>query len=317
LEHPDYPLISVLIPLYNHEKFIEKCLDSIVEDAYPVKEIVVLDDGSADASARVVQTWYERNAKRLGGRFELKSRENRGVSKTLNELVSLAQGEFIAFVSSDDYLLPGSLSARLDYLLDHPEKMAVIADYIVVDQNDSIMFESGIEQLYHGRKSYLKTPELISYELIFHWCLAGPIYMFRRELFRLIGGHDETLLIEDWDFALRILSSKLMGFVDYPAAAYRLHGENAIYNTSRNIVYNDSNLITVSRHIKDFTGIRKLFLYGTKLKLRGVHAKLTGHNRLRGVLCRRAGRTLISIAKFFYHRFIPLIVKQVPSGNAG
>ncbi len=305
MEHPGQPLISVLIPLYNHEAFIEECLESIVADTYPVKEIVVLDDGSSDGSARVVQAWYERNAKRIDGRFELKSRENRGVSKTLNELVSLAKGEFVAFCSSDDYLLPGSLAARLAYLLDHPDKMAVIADFKVVDRNGEIAIESGIEQLYHGRKSYLERAELISYELIFNWCLAGPVYMFRRELFRIVGGHDEKLLIEDWDFALRILSRGLMGFVDYPAAVYRLHGANAIYNKDREIVHNEANMLTAARHARDFTGIRRLFLYGTKLKLSGVLAKLTGHDRLRGYLCRRTGRALIAIARFCY-RLVPL-----------
>jgi dTDP-4-amino-4,6-dideoxygalactose transaminase/glycosyltransferase involved in cell wall biosynthesis len=307
VEQSDHPLISVLIPLYNHERFIEKCLESIVSDTYPNKEIVVIDDGSTDASVRAVEAWYERNAERIGGRFELISRENRGVSKTLNELVSLAKGDFINFVASDDYLLPGGLATRLDYLLAHPDKMAVIADYIVVDQNDATVIESGIEQLYHGRKNCLANPALISYELIFHWCLAGPISMFRREIFCLIGGYDENLLIEDWEFTLRVLSRNLMGFIDCPAAAYRLHGENAIYNTSRNIVYNDANLITVSRYMRDFTGIRKLFLFGTKLKLTGVHAKLTGRKKLRGVLLRRAGRTLISIARFCYRLFIPLV----------
>ena len=305
----NYPLVSVLVPLYNHERYIKKCLESILEDGYPFTEIVILDDGSRDASVEVARAWHRDNAHRLSGRFELRSRENRGLARTLNELVGLARGEFVILLASDDYLLPGGIRARVDYLLEHREKMAVFADCIVVDQHDAVVHTSGITDVYHGNKEYLAHEKLRTFEIVIRWCVPGPVFMARKEAYRRVGGYDESLVVEDWDFYLRLLAADLLGFVDYLAAAYRIHGGNSAFDKRRAVSLNDSMLRTASKSLGSFTGVKKLFLYGTKLKLSGVHAKLTGQNRLRGFLRRRAGRTIISIARFFYRRFIPLMVK--------
>ena len=103
------PLVSILIPLYNHERFISQCLDSIINDPYPSKEIIVVNDGSTDHSLATVQKWYLKNRDKLSGLFTLKTRGNMGLCRTLNELVSIAQGEYIAVLASDDFLLPGGL----------------------------------------------------------------------------------------------------------------------------------------------------------------------------------------------------------------
>ncbi len=299
------PLVSILVPLYNHEGFIEKCLDSIIEDPYPEKEIVVLDDGSPDSSAQVVRAWHERNAARLGGRFEFKTRENRGVSRTLNELVSMANGDFIAFVSSDDYLLPGGIAARLDYLRQHPEKMAVVADYVVVDQHEATVHTSGIEALYRARKRYLAHPELITYELIFHWCLAGPVYLFRREIFQILGGYDETLAIEDWDFALRILARNQMGFIDYPAAAYRLHGSNSIHDQNRAVLFRNALIATIAKNIRQFNVLQRAFLFALILEHKAAVYKIIKGNRVKRFFCQKIGHELKKKTRWIYHTFFP------------
>src|SRR5512136_2848404 len=101
----NFPLVSIMVPLYKHEAYIGQCLDSILSDTYPHKELIVIDDGSPDGSAEVVRQWQEKNAEKLSGGFTFISRENRGISATLNELIALSRGEYIAIVASDDYLL--------------------------------------------------------------------------------------------------------------------------------------------------------------------------------------------------------------------
>jgi glycosyltransferase involved in cell wall biosynthesis len=127
------PLVSILIPLYNHEHFIAKCLDSVLEDTYPDKEIVIIDDGSKDSSAEVVMQWRSAQSESLPCSFTFISRENRGVTSTLNELVALAQGGLLAILASDDYLLPGGIEARTNYLEQNRDKLAVIGDCKLVD----------------------------------------------------------------------------------------------------------------------------------------------------------------------------------------
>jgi glycosyltransferase involved in cell wall biosynthesis len=181
------PLVSIIIPLYNHARYIERCLDSIADDAYPNTEIIMIDDGSRDDSHAVVERWRESRGTAFHGEFCFIRRENRGVTRTLNELVSRASGEFVAVLASDDYLLPGGIAARVEYLRAHPEKMAVFADCTVVDEHEVCLHASGLSDIYGAQKEYLANDELLPYELIINWCVPGPVFMARRELYDLVG----------------------------------------------------------------------------------------------------------------------------------
>lgn len=93
------PLISVIIPVYNVEKHLKKCLDSIVNQTYKNLEIILIDDGSKDGSADICREYAEKD-----DRIVFISRENRGVSATRNEGIDLAHGDYFSFIDSDDYL---------------------------------------------------------------------------------------------------------------------------------------------------------------------------------------------------------------------
>lgn len=300
-------MISILIPLYNHENYIGTCLDSILQDDYPCKEILIIDDGSKDASSDVARRWYEENRQRFDGRFELVRRENRGLTRTLNELVAMALGEFAVVIASDDYLLPGGLQSRVDYLRAQERKMAVFGDCIVVDENGLKTGDSGVEGLYRGKKSRLGHATLVSYELVFHWCVPGPVFMARRSLFDLIGGYNEKLAVEDWDFYLRLAARDLVGFVDFPVAAYRVHSKSFIRSPERSRAYNLSMLETVITNYPSFSGIRRLYLIGERLKLMAIIAREQGDLTLKNFFVRKAGRFLLFLAKRLYHLLVPLI----------
>src|SRR5262249_35069837 len=128
---PTMPLVSVLVPAYNHEAFVERCLDSILTDPYPAKEIVIIDDGSTDRTAERIEAWLALHRSHIA--VEYVSRENKGIAATLNELAARAHGEFLRIGASDDYLLPGGSEALVRYLMAHPGKGAAIGDCVVVD----------------------------------------------------------------------------------------------------------------------------------------------------------------------------------------
>ena len=296
------PLVSVLIPLYNHEQFIEQTLESIVCDSYPNKELIVIDDGSKDESFQRANRWREKHGHRFNGRFDVHTRENRGVSATLNELFVLSRGEYIAYVSSDDYLLPDGIAGRLEYLEGARHKMLVVGDYIVVDYDGKILNTSGIEELFKGSRKRLVNDTLLSYEIVFNWCLAGPIYMGRRELYERIGGYDESMVVEDWDFCLRLLPNNLLGFVDQPVAAYRVRSDEV----SKEIMlqphtrFNEALFQTVSTNLSNFTGIRKAYLLAEKLKYYGIVERCRGHRSLKAFLARKTGRIMVVLLKACY-----------------
>ncbi len=281
MRNNDLPLVSVLIPLYNHERYIVQAIESVVCDEYPNKELIVLDDGSSDASFAIVKAWHAENVHRAPGRTEIISRPNQGVAKTLNELLAMAKGDLIAFLSSDDYLLPGGIQARVDYLQRHPAKMMVVADYRVVDKNGNLTYENGTSDLHRANRSCLSDDRLIRYELIFHWCLAGPVYMGRKELYKNLGGYDETALVEDWPFCLKMLAADILGFVDQPVAAYRIHGENSIRNKDKKLMLLESFLKSTLENIPAFKGLIKYRLIASSLKLK---ARVLRYKKRKGAL---------------------------------
>lgn len=95
------PLISVIIPVYNVEAHLRKCLDSIINQTYKNLEIIIINDGSTDNSPFICSEFAK-----MDNRIIYKSRENRGVSATRNEGIELARGEYFSFIDSDDYLEP-------------------------------------------------------------------------------------------------------------------------------------------------------------------------------------------------------------------
>ena len=311
----DIPLVSVLVPLYNHEAYIATCLDSIIADGYPSKELIVIDDGSRDGSAAVVRQWQERNADKLGGKFTFISRENRGISYTLNELIGLASGNYIAFVSSDDYLLSDSISVRMNYLVTHPEKMLVLCDYQVVDREGAVLFQSGIEDYYRGDKRCLAHDGLIAYEMIYRWSISGPVYLYRKEVFSLIGGYDEQLIVEDWDVCLNLASRDLVGFVDYMGAAYRLHGTNVVSRPGMNRKMLENQIVTAKRYLQHFTGLKKFLLLAYINQARLDLARQEGSGEYSYY---RLTRILSKLVRWWYRRKVAATLgsakKRIPQG---
>ena len=110
-----FPLVSIRIPSFNHRQFVEQALDSVIQDSYPNKELVIIDDGSTDDSAAVISRWIDTNGHRIAVNYSRHPR-NLGIARTLNELVKRCAGEYIAGVASDDYLLPDGILQRYLYL---------------------------------------------------------------------------------------------------------------------------------------------------------------------------------------------------------
>lgn len=105
----DDPLISVIIPVYNVEAYLARCLDSVMQSTYPCLEIICVDDGSTDGSAEILDQYKEKDA-----RIRVFSKENGGVSSARNLGLKKATGRFIAFVDADDMVHPQLLALMLE-----------------------------------------------------------------------------------------------------------------------------------------------------------------------------------------------------------
>lgn len=219
-----YPLISILIPFYNHNHFVKKTLDSISDDTYPNKEIIIINDGSSNPDDSNIKVWIKKYQTKINIKYI--KRENQGITKTLNELVKLSSGEYIAVIASDDYFINNTFQERVRLLENTPNKLMLISDAIVVDDNNKKLFESAMfEQRGAPKKNYY-TDKKLKLEIIKRWSCVGPTSFISKKLYKEIGLYNEDLIIEDWDFYLRAVAKDYILFYDKKVAAYRWHANN-------------------------------------------------------------------------------------------
>ena len=103
------PKVSVIIPVYNVEKYLRECLDSVINQTLKDIEIICVNDGSTDNSLQILEEYAQKDE-----RIRIINQENRGQSVARNRGLDIALGEFIAFIDSDDYILPNTLQTMLD-----------------------------------------------------------------------------------------------------------------------------------------------------------------------------------------------------------
>ncbi len=208
------PLVSVLISAYNHAKYVEKTIDSIMQQTYRNFELLVIDDGSRDDTVSVLRKCEEK----WGRSFLVESQANMGVCKTANKLLGLAQGEYITWIASDDWMLPEKLELQVNYLNLHPEAGVIHSDCQIFMEKKNRLVNSG------RRKP-------VPSGWVFNDLLAGNFItactaMIRSDCYKRVGLYDDSLVIEDWDMWLRIAREFEIHYMDIPTAVYRIHGKN-------------------------------------------------------------------------------------------
>lgn len=216
-------LVSYLIPAFNHERYVRKCLDSVLEDAHDSKEIIIIDDGSTDRTSQVISEWIAENSTKIKVVFV--SRENKGIASTLNELSSLASGAYWRLGASDDYFLPAGTAWLVSYLHQNPRKTIVFGDSIVVGENNELIHQSAMKDLHGANKSKYLSEKSLAESMISNWAISGPVALIRSDQLSLLKW-DDSLRIDDWDFFLKRAADGSIGFIDRAVCAYRLHGSN-------------------------------------------------------------------------------------------
>lgn len=134
------PTISIIIPVYNSEKYLAKCIDSVLTQTYPNYEVILVDDGSTDKSGKICDEYASRF-----DRIKVLHQENCGVAAARNNGVKKSVGELIAFVDSDDIVVAEYLSYMYDLMKKYEADMAV-SGIKVIDEMDTIPQSKNEEQ---------------------------------------------------------------------------------------------------------------------------------------------------------------------------
>jgi glycosyltransferase involved in cell wall biosynthesis len=181
------PCISVIIPTYNRCWILKEAIDSVLSQEYTDFEIIVVDDGSNDATAALLSTY--------GDQITTIYQGNSGVSAARNAGILMAKGKYVAFLDSDDMWLPEKLSCQVDFFQSHAEA--------VICQTDEIWIRNGVRV---NPKNRHKKPSGMIFEPSLQLCLVSPsAVMIKKSLFDAVGLFNEAFpACEDYDLWLRI-----------------------------------------------------------------------------------------------------------------
>lgn len=207
-----FPLVSVIVPCYNHEEYIEVCIQSILCQTYQNVQLIVVDDGSTDSSFEYIE--------RLGKQYQFiyEKRTNHGLSATLNYAIrNYAKGKYICIVASDDYWPVNKVEAQVQYMEDFPD--------VAMSFGKAQSFESN-EKMLDIWPNDIQAHSLSFKALLEENVIPAPTVMFKRDIFLDLGGYDEALLIEDLDLWLRFSKRYKIAYIDQVLAYYRRHATN-------------------------------------------------------------------------------------------
>lgn len=211
------PIVSVIIPSYNHAEYIEDAITSVLNQepgGYNL-DLIVIDDGSTDDSAKIIQQL------RLSSSINFKfiQKQNEGVSKTLNRaIIEHADGDYIAILASDDLWASNKIKLQLDCLARHPKCELTYCN--------ATTFGNGFKQ---GKAQRAQLTGWVKGVLtVYNFIPAGSV-MYKRNLFDKIGGYDENgMKLEDWDFILRAANVTPFCRLKEALLYYRIHDNSSI-----------------------------------------------------------------------------------------
>ena len=240
------PEVSVIIPAYNHEKFIEQAIQSVIDQHFKNWELIIIDDGSTDGTVELIDK-FENHPK-----IQTFHQKNRGLSATLNRGLKIARGSYFSFLPSDDYLHPLKLFSQIEVIHDRPDLDVVFCDQIPVDrygnpsEDDSIISWTDVPYV---------TEEEILPRLFERNFIPAPSALIRTDCLHQLGGFDETLIYtQDYDAWMRLLPHHSAYWLHKALFYYRWHGGNLTFSADEPIHFERAYVITkalVSLKIQD------------------------------------------------------------------
>ena len=237
-------LVSVLIPAYNHENYIQKTIRSIIEQTYKNIELIVVDDGSKDNTFQKILEMKSECEKRFQNVI-FEKKQNEGTCKTFNRLLTLAKGEYVYIIASDDLAKPQAIEKEITFLKTHKDYALCVGDNDIIDENDDICywdnnrnnvykiedaaFKTNVEFLKNERKSVnFNSDDFGDYGLLNYSNFIPNGYLIRRKIFEIIGKFTPEAPLEDYWLMLQISKFAKMKYIDEPLFSYRWHSTNTI-----------------------------------------------------------------------------------------
>jgi len=218
---PGSSLVSVVMPSYNHEAYLAVSIASVLAQSHSELELIIIDDGSVDQSREIIKRFQ------ADPRVRPLFRDNKGAPATLNEGISLARGEWISIINSDDAFDPLRLELMIKYLKESETRWAFSrVDFI---DYEGIRLDTPATRWYRDLQNSIAHSRTVGFALLAaNVTLSTGNFFFAKSLVAEIGLFRELDLVHDWDYALRMLRCAEPVFVEEPLYKYRLHKTNTI-----------------------------------------------------------------------------------------
>lgn len=217
------PKVSVVVPVFNGEKYIAAAIESVLDQNYKDFEIIVVDDGSTDATEKIVR--------QFSGSLSYHRQENRGAGTARNLGVSLAQGDWIAFLDADDVWYPHKLAVQMENIETYPEVAFFYSDMDQIDEEGRL----GQQRFLSAKLDYRKGSRLIAVLFNNQPFPYPSTVLLRKDVFLEAGGFNPLFrgkYLEDLEFPARVKRISSMYFFPKSLVKYRVYNSHRTTDTS-------------------------------------------------------------------------------------
>jgi len=183
--------VSIIIPVYNEEKYLEESLKSAINQTYPNIEIIAINDGSTDKSLEILRKY--------SSKIKIFSKKNGGLASALNAGIKAAEGEWIKYLSADDIMYPQAIEELISEAKKLKDKKNIIlySNYERIDSEGKII--DAILEPDYGKFDAFDFKVM----LLDHICGSDGTVLMHKSILDKYGLFDETVIAEDWEFRLR------------------------------------------------------------------------------------------------------------------
>lgn len=256
----EVPLVSVGIPVYNAEKYVEHAVRSVLGQSYSNIELIITNDGSSDESMAIVRKIHDSRIRLYDDGI------HKGISNRINEQVTLAKGVFFVRMDADDVMVSNRIEKQLDFLIKHPEAALVSSNVTVIDEKDAVVGWRGAHT--SKNQSFMRVKSFI------HPTIMGLTSWFNENPYR-----PECDFCEDYDLSLRTRNNDIFYLIDLPLLNYRDYRTNniSLYLKKRAV---ERHVISLNRETIGSLDYTKLMLKSFVTTAMVVFMKMIGFESL-------------------------------------
>lgn len=216
------PKVSIIIPVYNGEKYLKEAIDSVIKQTYKNWELVLINDGCQDNSQKIIDEYVKKNKK-----ISTFKQKNQGQSAARNFGVKKSSGEYVAFLDQDDRYYPHKLERLVSFLERRREYGMVYSDVDTLDVDGNIFLVSSLTSGLSGGHPKRSIIDCVSRDMF----IVPGSTLIRREVFEDVGGFDPDLSgYEDDDLFMRIFRKHKIGFIKQSLLQWRIYADSCSYS---------------------------------------------------------------------------------------